>query len=404
QTLGIFSRVDIRMPDAGTTLSERTIQVEVDEKDPGEVRVGLGVNNELLLTFRGYLSVSYANLNGTGRGLHLRLDPKFSTEPSISYLENRTTLSYLEPYVFNVRNRGRVNLVRDQRFSGYTANRDAIILEENSIGFLLEKDLSRTTKVTYTAYSFANQLQFNRRTKDTIKTQNIAKTGPLIEYDIRDNPGSATKGIYAFLNAEYSDPAIGSSQDITQTIHFMKTNASFSFYQQMFGKRDLVWANSLRGGYLANLSNASNSGVPSQESFFLGGRAPIRGFAAHDLERIPNPIDLGVPTLSDFRMTSDSHYYLVKSEVRFPIYRNFALGPLGGVLFYDGGAVILSQLELPDPYRDAAGIGLRVDTPVGPLSLELGFKLDRRLLQVGTNGASDIRESEWAFHFSIGTF
>ncbi|MES2965362.1 MAG: BamA/TamA family outer membrane protein, partial [Bdellovibrionota bacterium] len=402
QSLGLFSRVDVRMPDAGTALAERTIQVEVDEAIPGDVRIGIGANNEQELTFRGYVAASYSNLNGTGRGLHLRIEPKYSTEPRISYIENRTTLSYLEPYVFGIRNRGRVNLVRDQSFFGYTGTADAIIQEENSVGFLLEKELSRTLKLTTTVYSFANQLQFNRRTKDTLSTQNIAKTGPLLEFDTRDNIANATKGVYTFINAEYSDPAIGSSQDATQTIHFAKTNASFSFYQQLFGKRDLIWANSLRGGYLANLSNASNSGVPSQESFFLGGRATIRGFDANDLERIPNRIDLGIPSLANFRMTSDSHYYLIKSEIRFPLWRNSPVGQLGGVFFYDGGAVILSQLELPDPYRDAAGFGLRLETPVGPINLEIGWKLDRRLLQVGT--PSDIRESAWAFHFSIGSF
>lgn len=401
QSLGLFSRVDIHMSDTGSAIAERTVQVDVEEAIPGDVRVGIGANNERELTFRGYVAASYSNLNGTGRGLHLRVEPKYSTEPRISYLENRTTLSYLEPYVFNVRNRGRINLVRDQSFFDYIGN-DAIIQEENSIGFLLEKDLSRTLKLTTTIYNFANQLQWNRRTKETIKTQNIAKVGPLLELDLRDNIANPTKGIYTFVNLEYSDPAIGSSQDISQTIHFVKTNASFSFYQQMFGKRDLIWANSLRAGYLANLSNASNSGVPSQEDFFLGGRATIRGFDANDLERIPNRIDLGVDSLANFRMTSDSHYYLVKSEFRIPVYRNFALGPLGFVIFYDGGAVILSQMELPDPYRDAAGFGIRIETPVGPLNLEIGWKLDRRLLQVGT--PSDTRETPWAFHFSIGSF
>jgi len=369
------------------------------------VRIGVGVNNERdaqYPTFRGYVAGSYSNLWGTGRGIHLRVEPKYSTKPDISYLENRTTLSYLEPYVFNVRNRGRINLVRDQSFFDYTQpGGDAIIQEENSVGFLLEKDLSRTLKLTTTVYSFANQLQFNRRTHETLQTQNIAKTGPLLEFDTRDNIPNPTKGVYTFANVEYSDPAIGSSDDPTQTIKFVKTNASFSFYQQLFGKHDLVWANSLRGGYLSNLSDAPNSGVPSQEDFFLGGRATIRGFDANDLERIPNRIDLGVDSLSKFKMTSDSYYYLIKSEFRIPLFKS-GFGPVGMVVFYDGGAVLLSQITLPDPYRDSAGFGLRIETPVGPLNFELGFKLDRRLLQVGT--PYDIRESPWAFHFSIGSF
>ena len=402
QSLGLFSRVNIRTSDENSPVSERTVIVEIEEANPGEFKFGFGFNNERQLTLRGYAAINYSNLYGTGRGISLRVDPKYSTEPRISYLENKTTLSYIEPYIFNDRNRGRVSLVRDQSFYDYNANGDAIIQEENSVGFLLERDLTRHSKLTFTAYNFANQLQFIRRTHETISTQNIAKTGPLVEFDYRDHPFYPSKGSYSFVNLEYSDPLIGSSEDSTQSIKFIKTNASVSVYNKLFHVDDLVWANSFRAGYLANLSPASTAGVPSQEAFFLGGRTTIRGFDATELERIPNKIDLGVDQLGKFKVTSDSYFYLVKTEIRFPLYKNFFLGPLGGTVFYDGGAVLLSQLDLPDPYRDAAGIGIRVSTPVGPLNLEIGWKLDRRLLKA--QQPYDIRESPWAFHFSIGSF
>jgi outer membrane translocation and assembly module TamA len=57
----------------------------------------------------------------------------------------------------------------------------------------------------------------------------------------------------------------------------------------------------------------------------------------------------------------------------------------------------------PDPYRDSVGVGVRIATPVGPVNLEVGWKLDRRLIQVNPHGY-DVRETPWAFHFSIGTF
>jgi outer membrane protein insertion porin family len=410
QRLGLFSRVSIRMLEEGTNISERTLIVEVEERDPGLVTFGFGLNNDRdprYLILRGYLGVGYRNINGTGRGISFRIDPRYSTDPRISYVEHTITLSYLEPYIFNDRNRGRINLVREQRFDNFESlggdqTGRTVMLEENAIGLLLERDLTRNIKLTYTGYSFSNQRKFDRVSYDTLELQNIAKTGPMLEFDFRDDAFNPSKGSYSLVNLEYSDPMIGSSRDQSQTIHFMKANASLTQYRRVAGRQDFVWANSIRAGYLVNLSTDAVGGVPSQEAFFLGGRATIRGFdPGNENERIPPNYELGVDDLRQFRVTDDSYFYLLKTELRFPIWKQ-----LGGAVFYDGGAVLLSQpgIRLADPYRDSVGLGLRIGTPVGPLNFEIGWKLDRRLIQTGTNGQPDRRESPWAFHFSIGTF
>lgn len=397
QRLGLFTRVALRTLEEGTNIGERTVIVEVSERDPGLFTMGFGVNNDRQLTFRGYLGVAYRNIMGTGRALSFRIDPSYSTDPRISYLEHRVASSYLEPYIFGDHNRGRINVTRELRFSNFE-NDKAIIQEENSIGLLVERDLTRHLKLTFTAYNFSNQRKFERASLDTVETQNIAKTGPLLELDYRDDVFNPSRGSYSFINAEYSDPVLGSSEDEKQTIQFVKTNASHTQYVRLFAQPDFVFATSLRGGYLANTSFKGNSGVPSQEAFFLGGRSTIRGYdATSDLERIPNIRELGVAKLRDFSVKSDSYYYLLKTEVRFPLYKKWSLG---GVIFYDGGAVLISQpdVHIGDPYRHSIGLGLRLNTPVGPVNLEYGFKLSRREVSDG------VLESPGAFHFSIGTF
>ena len=87
---------------------------------------------------------------------------------------------------------------------------------------------------------------------------------------------------------------------------------------------------------------------------------------------------------------TESHFYLVKSELRFPIYGDF-----GAVLFYDGGAVKILGEAIEPEYRDAAGVGVRYNTPVGPVSAEYGYKLKRQ---------REVGESEGRFHFSIRAF
>ena len=71
-------------------------------------------------------------------------------------------------------------------------------------------------------------------------------------------------------------------------------------------------------------------------------------------------------------------------------------GDFGGVAFVDGGNVFerATQLDLGN-MRGAVGFGARYRSPIGPIRIDVGFKLDRRML--GTE-----REKAHDFHFSIG--
>jgi outer membrane protein insertion porin family len=66
--------------------------------------------------------------------------------------------------------------------------------------------------------------------------------------------------------------------------------------------------------------------------------------------------------------------------------------PVHLLLFYDTGNLYwrLGDFD-PADLRQAAGLGLRLQTPIGPLRVEYGWKLDR---QQG--------ESSGELHFSLG--
>ena len=62
------------------------------------------------------------------------------------------------------------------------------------------------------------------------------------------------------------------------------------------------------------------------------------------------------------------------TELRFPIYKM-----LRGVTFLDAGVTWLSEVGFDiDNMREGAGLGLRLNTPVGAVRLEYAWKLDRR--------------------------
>lgn len=386
QKTGYFGSADIRTVEEKTSVAQRTVVVKVTERDPGLFTVGAGATNERKLTLRGYAGVAYRNLFGTGRGISLRLEGNYNIA-DLKYLENRIVLGYLEPYLFNTRVRGRVNLTQSNTVTDYDLHQAT---EIKSITYSLEKDFTSHILGIWDVWSLATVRDYG--IDDTFPsnlaiTQDIATMGPTVDLDFRDNPFNPTKGTFTRLNAEYSDPIIGSSR----TIKYFRSTAAFTHYWTVdkWLSEPVVWANQLRGGYLRNLSTEPDGGVPwDKKGFILGGQSTVRGYEAGTSEVFPNNADLGIPENQKYYLTTSSVMFLIKSEVRFPIW-----GSIGGAVFYDGGSVTIQGVNLTDPYRDSAGVGLRYATPVGPLNLEWAWKLDAKP-----------GEEPWRFHLSIGTF
>lgn len=415
QKVGLFSSVQIKSEDENSSIANRQINVIVAERDPGLFSSGLGLTNEYQFTTRGYFGVSYRNLGGTARALSGRVDLKYSLDPDISYLENKITIGYLEPYLFESLTRGRLSLVREQKYDPTTGS-DAQILENNALTVQTERDLSRHLRLTYTVWNFNNERTFRRYTNTTVETLNVGKTGPLLTWDYRDNIFNPTRGSYSFISLNYSDPNLGSSDDRSNNVHFAKTEVSTSHYTKVGGSSRVIWSNQLAGGYLTNLTSWPGSGgswpgsgVPAIEAFFMGGQSTIRGFEPTSLERIPNTYQLGVRDYKLFHVQYDSWKFLIKSEMKFLLW-----GSAGIALFYDGGAVFINGHQfdpsqrtqqrpvlLEDAYRHSAGIGFRYDLPIGPVSIDLAFKLNPRTWY---EGAVAYPESKYTLTFSIGTF
>jgi len=380
QKLGHFSSVDIRTLEEKTNVSARTVLVKVVERNPGIFNMGLGANSERAFSVRGYLGISYRNIAGTGRGASIRLEGNYNLA-DVKYLEQKILFGYLEPSVFNSRVRFRTNLSTGKQVSDFNKQ---VITETTQSLFTLEYDFTQHHSLAYDVFGFA-KVKDSQRFGDTSifpeSLQEIATTGPTYTIDYRDHPFNPTRGTLTRFNIEYSSPAIGS----TKTIEYWRNISSFTHYYSPW-KPGWTLANSFRYGYLQNLSRAADGGVPyDKKGLLLGGLSTIRGFNSG--EAFPNQTDLGTER---YKLLTTAHMYLIKTELRFPIYSNF-----GGAVFYDGGAVYIQDplINIRDPYRDALGVGIRFITPIGPASLEFAYKLDRR-----------DNESQWPLNFSIGTF
>jgi outer membrane protein insertion porin family len=392
QKTGYFNTVEIRTLEQRTSEANRTVVVKVAERDPGTFTLGFGATNERNGTLRGYSGIGYRNLGGTGRGVSGRIEGNYNIA-DIKYPELKVIFGYVEPYLFKSRLRGRVNVSRSTYISDSNEKQG---VESNQYIYSLEKDFTSHITGIFEVYNLEQYRDFlirdDAETPDineanqSIKRQNIASMGPTVDIDFRDNPFLPTKGIFSRFNLEYASPALGSSE----TIEYFRFTSSFTHYWPVM--KNWVWANNFRYGYLENLSKHVDGGVPySKKGFTLGSASTIRGFdpSSNKLELLPNNEDLGVTGATDtYFLKTNAQQFLFKTEIRFPLYGNF----YGGV-FYDGGSVLIKDLKLKDDYRDSVGIGIRYNTAIGALNMEVGKKLDRKP-----------NEDDARFHLSFGTF
>ena len=88
-------------------------------------------------------------------------------------------------------------------------------------------------------------------------------------------------------------------------------------------------------------------------------------------------------------------------ELRFPL---GLLAPLGAVLFLDASDVRPGRAEYGyDKPHLAPGIGLRYPTPIGPVRLDLGFRLLEALGEEEPEGnPPDVFGAPLAIHLAIG--
>ncbi len=180
----------------------------------------------------------------------------------------------------------------------------------------------------------------------------IAGLDASLARDTRNNPLDARRGHFLSLNLEYNPQALGS--DLT----FVKGFAQ-AFLTRPIG-RSWFWAQAYRLGLAKGFGGQE---VISSERFKAGGSNSLRGYATDSL----GPRDLlGEPT-------GGEAVVIVNEEIR---YRHPSR--LGFALFYDGGNVFDTISDISFHFRHDLGFGLRWESPVGLLRVDLGFPLARR--------------------------
>jgi outer membrane protein insertion porin family len=338
----------------GVEVQERDLRVSVTERPGGAIEFGPGYRTDLgVVAFGEY---NYRNLWGMNRSVVVRgqVSRKLS---NYQFLEQKYSLNYLEPYVFNFPVSFRFGTAFEKRDEIQYDKNDSPIAgfnkEEVSISFAVGKEFSRHVSLSHNLYTLSNPKIYDIQEEDTSGEQvyRIATMGPTLTLDYRDSIFNPTRGRIFTTSFEYSSPSIGS----TDEVHYLLNKNEFGNYALL--RPGFVLATSLSLAHMQTLGGVPS--LPIDRRLVLGGRASVRSLQEKAI-RYDNP---GV-TFQDS--------YLLKAELRQDLFDG-----LGFAYFFDMGRVDARGFA-GQGWREALGIGVRYVTPVGPLALDFAFNADQR--------------------------
>lgn len=187
--------------------------------------------------------------------------------------------------------------------------------------------------------------------------------------DFRDNPVLPSSGWHLEMPFE-----IGSSIGDDSTA-YLKLGLGGSYHYPLSDKDQLALG--LRGGILVPAAGGS-SNLPIDLRYFNGGARSVRSF--RELEQGPR-------AANGYWIGGES-YFVANLE-----YIREVAGPLKAVAFVDAGGLDTAWEDFGFGNPDlAAGLGIRLDLPIGPVRFEYGHNLTQ-----------DPGEPSGAWHFAIGT-
>jgi outer membrane protein insertion porin family len=337
--LGLFREVRLTLPEPVAPEAPQDLVLAVRERPTGFVGFGLGYSSDE--RFRGFVEAGEQNLFGTGRGLRWK-----SKVSSIGY---RHDLYYQEPWLLDFDLEGQTDFYLESREEeGYDVERRGLALGVNRE---LKRRLVLTLRYRYEFVDYANVVPELTQELGPLESFKIGSVSASFDYDRRDNPISPRRGSFHGGSVEFARPFLGGDASFT------KYQLESSWYLPLWAGAEMAVA--LRGGFTQLLLAAGD--LPLSERFFLGGDNTVRGY---DYKEIGPKDDAGTPL-------GGNAFALGNLELRFNL-----LAKLRGVLFFDGGELWAEQAGLPSSgFKTAVGAGLRYETPVGPVRLDWGRKV-----------------------------
>ncbi|MBI5787234.1 MAG: outer membrane protein assembly factor BamA [Candidatus Schekmanbacteria bacterium] len=356
--LGFFEQVDLQPRDSGQK-NALDIDLKVNERMTGSITMGAGWSSVNKVV--GNVSVSQGNLFGRGQRLML--------SGSFGRVIQTYDISFTEPWLFDMPLTAGFDLYLTTRrrltYSNYQVDRQggAISLSYPLDDYIRAYFTYRFEEVNVHDVPNTAPLALKLREGNTT----TSSTTYAISRDSRDNYLRPSRGSRNKLSFETAGSILGGDN------YYYRTTLDSSWHFPLFWKFVL----SLHG-QIAHQASYAGRELPIQELFTAGGAQTVRSFQYGALgPRVEGEVIGGNKLL------------VFNTELHFPI-----VDPLAGLIFFDLGNAFGSGVNYQlNNLRTGAGFGIRFYTPMGPIRLDWGYKLDRLPT-----------ESKYEWHFAMGTY
>jgi len=428
----LFRDVTITTVDVDSVGGETDLLVRVIERKPAFYEIGVGIGS--LERIRALAAWGHYNLWGTGRRIQVRARAGWNMEDVVGrpisfdkgQLNYRGDIQYVNPHVrgsrysfdaeFYVKRETRgesgINLLTTGLNLGTTWRSSRYVTNQAFFGFKV------TSPDVHPWAPDSLKVRFDDLGATTDQTRSLN----FVTYiDHRDDRFRPTAGVYTVGTAKLAGGIMGGDFSFFKWSgalhHYRGTplGGTVAFRIQVGGTRP--YGSSLALG---------PDGVPYDDRFFAGGASTVRGYRQNSLgpqvadederDRLGFSSDVLLP---DNPARGGNYLMLTNAEWRFPL-PLLRRWKLSSVFFFEGGNVwekvadirmrgfrLRSEPGLPDDpastkvwdYRWSMGTGVRLDTPFGPVRVDLGIPLKRARFVSDTTDYSDPKV---VWHFSLG--
>ncbi len=370
---GLFTVVDISPESLDPVERTVDIHVRVRERKAAYVEGGFGVGN--ILGSRIFAQWGTRNLFGWGRGLRLRVEYGFDLFEGdavdfdrLQFRNNywRYDAEYHQRYIFGLK-----ALMSIDAFVEKDNTVEQIVIRTVGVQLLTRRRLSRYSDIQAgVSDEFIRRTAFDEPEQET-ESRFITVAANSDRRDFILNPKT---GVYRFVRVKFAGGFLGGDNN------FYTASAASQWYWQLL--RGDVLALRVRAGYGDRFGDSEV--VPIEDRYFAGGGNSVRGYENNSLG--PKIVE---PGTDNFVPLGGNALLLTNLELRFAIpvlsRINFT-----GAIFFDGGNVWqdVSDISFSDfkllksssdvdinDYRYSVGLGIRYNTPVGPIRLDYGVPL-----------------------------